>query len=433
MITYKSPIELNTQLDYVNNHLYNRLLNPLFWAPLKNSLKLLRGKGPIIFARSSTATYIDLYGVLKNVSVDQPRFEKEGLLMEGSSINEFINSENLSDTTYWVRIGLSDVTQTGANVGIDSTNNFFKIIEDTSTGTHQLKQDISFSSGTDITISFFIHSNNSRNLEVLIEDLSSSGNIDVYLNLSNMTIQSVSEGGSFSNVSVNILNIRDNIYRVIISGDNTTTSQVRVHYLLLNSSFIASYTGDGNSHVEIEKPQLEQKPFATSYIPTTTASATRNPDICYVTYESNAPNILAGNRFSMACDFKLLGANLPVYDRRILGNEYYDPKNNFFILRDTSNLYYKRIVGKLISNINALSTYRIIVTMDSNESIKVYLNGVKEKEFTQNLTATFITATKIAIGCREDNVEQLYGHISNVKIWDFVLSEQEVEIISGSF
>lgn len=72
---------------------------PDVWAPLSDSLRLITGYGREVkvgddvvarmanFSRSTTATYIGKDGVLKAAAANEPRFEKEGLLIEGQSTN----------------------------------------------------------------------------------------------------------------------------------------------------------------------------------------------------------------------------------------------------------------------------------------------------------------------------------------------------------
>ncbi|AKA17361.1 hypothetical protein VU14_11010 [Aeromonas hydrophila] len=72
---------------------------PDVWAPLSDSLRLITGYGRDVlvgsdvvarmvnFSRSTTATYIGKDGQLKTAAANEPRFEKEGLLIEGQSAN----------------------------------------------------------------------------------------------------------------------------------------------------------------------------------------------------------------------------------------------------------------------------------------------------------------------------------------------------------
>ncbi|HHQ4556290.1 TPA: phage head spike fiber domain-containing protein [Aeromonas hydrophila] len=72
---------------------------PDVWAPLSDNLRLITGYGREVlvgadvvarmvnFTRSTTATYIGKDGTLKTAAANEPRFEKEGLLIEGPSTN----------------------------------------------------------------------------------------------------------------------------------------------------------------------------------------------------------------------------------------------------------------------------------------------------------------------------------------------------------
>ncbi|QHR70345.1 tail fiber protein [Escherichia phage tuinn] len=96
---------------------YKDLLQPLpdVWIPFNDSLDMITGFSPsykkivigddeitmpgdkiVKFKRASTATYINKSGVLTNAAIDEPRFEKDGLLIEGQRANLLINSVNPS-------------------------------------------------------------------------------------------------------------------------------------------------------------------------------------------------------------------------------------------------------------------------------------------------------------------------------------------------
>ncbi|WP_336657582.1 phage head spike fiber domain-containing protein [Leclercia adecarboxylata] len=77
---------------------------PDVWIPLNDSLTMLAGFGPydritfgdqyaelptrsVKFSRATTATYIDKSGELQIAEINEPRFEKEGLLIEQQSTN----------------------------------------------------------------------------------------------------------------------------------------------------------------------------------------------------------------------------------------------------------------------------------------------------------------------------------------------------------
>lgn len=65
---------------------------PHLWLPLNDSLNLMTGHGAVTFSRASGATYVDAAGRLCTAAVNEPRFERNGLLIEGQRTNNFINT-----------------------------------------------------------------------------------------------------------------------------------------------------------------------------------------------------------------------------------------------------------------------------------------------------------------------------------------------------
>ena len=94
---------------------YKQVLQPLpdVWIPFNDSLDMITGFSPsykkivigddeitmpgdkiVKFKRASKATYINKSGVLTEAAIDEPRFERDGLLIEGQRTNLLINSTN---------------------------------------------------------------------------------------------------------------------------------------------------------------------------------------------------------------------------------------------------------------------------------------------------------------------------------------------------
>lgn len=98
---------------------YAYVLQPLpdLWIPFNDSLDMITGYGPgtkkvtiggeektissdkvVSFSRASTATYINKSGVLTVAGIDEPRFERDGLLIEGTRTNLLLNN---TDPSKW--------------------------------------------------------------------------------------------------------------------------------------------------------------------------------------------------------------------------------------------------------------------------------------------------------------------------------------------
>lgn len=91
---------------------------PDVWIPFNDSLEMITGFAPgykkitvgddvitmptdkvVTFSRASAATYINKSGVLTVAEIDEPRFEKEGLLIEGQRTNYLRNSNKTDSWT----------------------------------------------------------------------------------------------------------------------------------------------------------------------------------------------------------------------------------------------------------------------------------------------------------------------------------------------
>ena len=97
---------------------------PSVWIPLNNDLQMLAGNGngtriiningtaasiedgtTAVLTRASIATYIDKDGVLKTAADNEPRFGKDGLLLEPTATNLISSSSILSTNTVTVGAG----------------------------------------------------------------------------------------------------------------------------------------------------------------------------------------------------------------------------------------------------------------------------------------------------------------------------------------
>ena len=72
---------------------------PDFHLPLINDIHIKEGVGLVTFSRSSVKRYISKTGGIKVAGIDEPAHEARGLLIEGSSTNYLVWSENLDKAT----------------------------------------------------------------------------------------------------------------------------------------------------------------------------------------------------------------------------------------------------------------------------------------------------------------------------------------------
>ncbi|MCE5333374.1 MAG: hypothetical protein LLG06_02170 [Desulfobacteraceae bacterium] len=254
---------------------------PLVHAPLANSLDA-KGLAAATFTRASTGTYIDPADRrLKTAAINTPRFEKNGLLLEPQSTNLFCYSEALE---YWNHYGSSNYSNAldgpDGNVAMDS------IIEDGSTGQHNVYYTINVSAGVYYSFSVFVRPS-ARNWCFLIDNVIGAYS---FFNLSGDGTIGTNNG--FSNPKIE--KVANSCYRISVTY---VPSSNHVAYFALGASTgdgITDFAGwDGHVGVLAWGVQLEQQWVATSYIPTGAATVTRSADSVYWPLSDSLKSVLS--------------------------------------------------------------------------------------------------------------------------------------------
>jgi hypothetical protein len=89
----------------------------LFYAPLKQDLALVTGTGVATFTRSTVGTYNSTNtGFIETAAIDEPRFEADGLLLEGAHTNYQYYSSDYTNAQ-WTGNSVGTITRT-LNSGI---------------------------------------------------------------------------------------------------------------------------------------------------------------------------------------------------------------------------------------------------------------------------------------------------------------------------
>lgn len=235
----------------------------------------------VTFTRASGGTYFDAAGVLQTASTNAPRFDYDpstlalkGLLIEEQRTNLLLRSGDLSSTWTALRASIG-----AATTAPDGTTSAQKIVEDTTaTNTHIVSQTLSLSLATAYTFSVFVKAaeRSAIRLRVTTSTDSFIGDFDIAGNVVSGT--SVAGTGTVSGATISA--VRNGWYKVTLSGQLAAGTSPQVDFFIRNSTgtTFPSYTGDGASGLYIWGAQLEAGTFATSYIATTTAQATRAAD-----------------------------------------------------------------------------------------------------------------------------------------------------------
>ncbi|MFW9602456.1 MAG: collagen-like protein [Prevotella sp.] len=405
---------------------FGRLSNPLLDLPLKNSLTMKAGVGSATFTRASTATYIDRYGVLKTADIDEPRFEKEGYLNEGSSTNLLTYSDNMLIGYGKSRATLTLSTTELSPNGITYASEFR---ETTDIGSSYLFKSTTFTAGTTYTYSVFAKSINGQNLRLppFSVDMGFDKSYAAVFDLTNGTI-SVGDASY-----AKIVPLSNGWYRCSVTATCTTTATGNAKLMYMGTEYNSPDYG-----LYLFGAQLEALPFATSYIPTTDSAVTRSVDVLQVTRENNFPNAENNEEgYSVAFAYDSLGflpnGNQFLWSLYITGQNY---NGGYLALASNSLRSAFTKNGSAVSNsmipVKPLGSNKV-VQIQSNTFLKQYTNGTladTDVNTLGTLGGGVNSLTNITVGGISGiSTGNLFGHISDFKVYDRELTPVEVALL----
>ena len=262
----------------------------------------------VVLTRSAaTATYINSSGYVATTSANEARFDYDpatlaakGLLIEGTATNVLSSSQNLSNATYWtVQTAYTSVSTTETSPSNAANANLFT--EPNTTAARSIYQSAAIATGTH-TASVFIKYNSGtvRGLRLVISSGSTNFSY-VTVNMSTGAIvQAAAAVGTASAASATVTAYPNSWYRITLTTTLAATSNF-VFNVPVAITGIGTPSGDygresyaGNSSTfSLWGSQFETGTAASSYIPTTTAQVTRNPDLALMT-STNFSNWFSG-------------------------------------------------------------------------------------------------------------------------------------------
>lgn len=374
--------------------------------------------GSLTWTRASTATYIDRYGVVKTATIDEPREESDGWLIEGASTNLLTYSEDFSQTS-WIA---TRVTKTSNSVvAPDVSTGAYTLTEDTDTGIHGIFPIINVNAGETVTASFYVKANSITQCSILFGGTGDTS--QPYFDLTSGTVL-VNQGNA------KIKPLSNGWYRVSASNTPTVTGTGTVSILLAKNGN-SIYTGDNSSSLYVWAAQLEALPFASSYIPTTAAPATRAADEIEIEQLNNVISsaesawsiFFRGNRFGVRVMQITEGAtdNSSTTDYSL----FYGISDDVFVRDCSSSGVGLSSTGGFVENSWFSYTSAIY-----GASKTIYgAGGTSAATITP--TTSINESSTMRIGSAKNGNYPVYGHIRDFRIYDFELNADEVALLSG--
>jgi len=358
------------------------------------SIKPTSGLGDMTVVRATTATRVNSAGLIESVAINVPRLDYPPLggcpkiLVEPLRTNNVLYSEQF-DNAYW---GKSLVTITpNAAAAPDNNTTADKFIPTNITNVHQIAK-LGLVSNA-YTFSVFAKAGEETTFSMWLRN-SSRGAI---FNLSTGTYTLSSPTPP---TSANIEPYPNGWYRCSVY-DATPGTDVRIY--ARNGS---SFEGNNVNGFFLWGAQAEIASTATSYIPTTTATVTRNADVISKTGVSS---LIGQTEGTIYAEINITTFNSGVFFSINDGTS----ANRIQMYKFTDNkIYCDRVSAtqsattSISSSALSVGTYKVAFAYQSGTSY-LYINGAQVGA-TSAATFTFGSMGKVNIGSRYDDT-QLYN------------------------
>ncbi|EFA5975948.1 phage tail protein [Escherichia coli] len=436
---------------------YAYVLQPLpdVWIPFNDSLDMITGYGPgtkkvtingeektissdkvVSFSRASTATYINKSGVLTVAGINEPRFEREGLLIEGTRTNLLINS---TDPSKWNKSTSLDVTETGTDSFGFNYGRF--VVQDSIVGTskaHTIIGLYSSAGGVDtsgdekhVTISCRVKSEvDNIAVRILFEHYDGEVRTSIGTANLNLTTRIISKTGQTSRVTAR--SVKDDatgwiFFEATLKADTTeNTVGGFVQYSPDTGQMVTS--GD---YLDVTTPQIEAGTGASSFIVTGTAPATRASDMVTVPIKNNLYNL----PFTVLCEVHKNWYKTPNAAPRVFDTGGHQTGAGIVMGFGSSGGYdgfpYCDIGGsnRRINENAGLEKMLIGMRVKSERSTCVVSNGKLSSETKTTWTYIQSSATIRIGGQTTTGQRHLFGHVRNFRVWHKALTDAQLSEI----
>jgi hypothetical protein len=388
------------------------------------STALLTGAGAATFTRATTATTRDSAGTLVSVASGTPRSyylsdgTYAGYLAEGARTNLAIRSEEI-DHAAWVK---TDITVTPDDaVAPDGATTADLLTEGTAgTATFSNASVPTVADASTITCSVFIkRSAVVQWVFIRAANTVGTNGVRAWFDIQNGTKGAATAFGSGTGASSTMESWGNGWYRcaatvTLAAGDTTA------RFNLNSASTNGITTRLNNSAYWVWGVQTEVGAFASSYIPTTTASVTRNADVLTYTFAGNADATQGAcyaelsllTQGAPAASIWFVGFGSGIGPLRIGGSA----ATTTIGTNDGTNLANKTGLTDLTTGVRKRAA-----SWGTNQAVTGDGATVATAVFDGD-----IGSLAVSIGCTPGGAAQAFGTIKNVRIWKDNLSNNQL-------
>lgn len=405
---------------------------PDVWAPLSDSLRMITGYGREVkvgedvvarmvnFSRNSTATYIGKDGQLKTAAANEPRFEKEGLLIEGQSTNLVPWSSGYNgETPAWYAANYSmskhpDGVLITPAAGVAEKcvklgDNLFPDIPDRPLSmTVEVK-----GNGYDMVVLGF------RSTFI------SAADNGIGVSLVDGTVKQTNHGLKVTRFEP----LPDGFVRITVSTPSYTTTTTPWRSAIVGCGSMSApyqaysaHDADGVKGVIVRNIQLEALPFASSYIPTNGAAVTRAADIVTIPWAMNVNPATV----TVALNYDLMGVGQS--SQRLI--EYAAPAVPRYLMQVTPAGSFESYCGASPLTVSNPTIGPGSIAVASTSPTRHALRLTGESIATATPTGPAGATSNVTIGAAAGGTAPMFGHVRNLRIWHRTLTDDQLKAVA---
>ncbi|WP_373415441.1 phage head spike fiber domain-containing protein [Escherichia coli] len=397
------------------------------------------GDKVVKFKRASKATYINKSGVLTEAAIDEPRFERDGLLIEGQRTNYMLNSESPAS---WGRSPNMDVPETGTDsfgftygkfvcndslIGQTSAINMASIAATKSV-------DVS-GDNKHVTTSCRFKTELQVRLRIRFDKYDGSATTflgDAYIDTQTLEINMT--GGASGRITARVRKDETTGWIFAEATIQAIDGELKIGSQIQYSPKQGGATVSGD-YIYLATPQVENGACVSSFIISGTTAATRASDMVTIPTENNIYNR------PLTCLVEVnrnWGDIPPNVAPRIFDFSGVPPIESITYAFNTTEKYYGQLymqtykastssyvsslftgrtdVRKFIGGFNIYSdgTKRVVSNGEATKTMKTEWTGVK--------TRTFIRIG----GQNTSGTRHLFGHLRNLRLWHKELTDAQM-------
>ncbi|MDA9272115.1 hypothetical protein N9Q05_01860 [bacterium] len=384
------------------------------------------GSGDFDFTRASAATRINEDGFIETVASGDSRLDYPlidgvvngcpSVLLEPQRTNLVTYSEDFSNA-YWTKTGASVVSD--AAISPDGSLNADKLVEDTTTGNHNISRTGGFFPIGTHTLSFYakkgennyiLFGNSSAN-DLASFDLNTGSIFSTDVDLDNSSIESFPNG--WYRCSITITRITAANFGLYMSKDGSTRS----------------YAGDGTSGVYIYGAQLEEGSYPTSYIPTNGTAVTRLAETANGAGDASTFNDSEG---VFMVEISALANDGKNRDISITDGTSSNVVTIRYTSTDNETRYKVKSGGTATVNdtiiISSATDFNKIAFKYKENDFALWINGVEVA--TDIIGATPIGLSELVFD-DGDGANDFYGKTKQIQYFQIVLTDSELEELTS--